>query len=125
MGYYSEVALCLTKETNQAMLEALEKENAEVQIEAKSLLGDAEKHEHEEAVLYYWAWIKWYSSYPCVGFIERFLANIDNEDETNLDYKLVHVGENIADINEEGDYYDNPFNICSVQTISYDVPVKN
>ncbi len=119
MGYYSEVALCLPIKAHKSMLEALEKENAEVQIEVKSLLGDAEKTEKEEATLYYWPWVKWYTSFLCVGFITRFLRTLDEEEEEDLQYRLLAVGESLEDNRDDGDFWETPFELDIVRNISF------
>ncbi len=120
MGYYSEVALCFPQKANTEFLVAISNQTPEIQSEINDLISNSEKYTRDKAFLYHWSWVKWYSSFPCVGFIEKFLETIDNADETDLEYRLVRVGEEVGDIVEEGDYYDNPFSACSTQGVSFD-----
>ncbi len=120
MGYYSEVALCIPNETYKTMMEHLAKENAETQVEVKSLLADAEKTEKDGAVMYYWSWVKWYSSYPCVGFITKFLESVESDElEEKLEYRLITIGESLDDNNDSGDFWETPFNLDIVRCISF------
>ncbi len=114
MGYYSEVGLCLNKAAHAAMLKKLAKQNKETKKEVKELLTYADKYiahakTEKESVLYHWEWVKWYSSYTEVKFIEEFLQTLGDDEEVELLYRFVRIGEDYDDIEFLGGYYDNPF----------------
>ncbi len=70
-------------------------------------------------MLYYWPWIKWYSSFPCVEFITRFLRSLDEEEEEELKYRLLTVGESLDDNRDDGDFWETPFELNIVRSISF------
>ncbi len=114
MGYYSEVGLCLNKAAHAAMLKKLARQNKETKKEVKELLAYADKYIahskiEEGSVLYHWEWVKWYNSYTEVKFVEEFLQTLGVDEEVELLYRFVRIGEEYDDIEFLGGYYDNPF----------------
>jgi hypothetical protein len=94
MGYRSDIAFELKKETNdlfQAIYAAKFPEDL-------SWLYDNIQQESEDGTLYCWECIKWYDSYPEVSFITKFISELDEND-----YRFVRIGEEHDD-NETGGY---------------------
>ncbi len=124
MGYYSEIGLCLNKEANAKMFAELEKQSPAVKSEVQELLNNAQKEvankdAENESYLYHWFWVKWYSNFPCVGFIEQFLGNLGDDEDSKLQYLLLNIGEHLDDVTERGNFYDNPFGLEIIRSINY------
>lgn len=122
MGYYSDVALALTK----AGVEALNKKLASIEYEISQpitqfLDGAIQTllDEQSEAKAWLWVGIKWYIDdpeyYPEVDFIGQFLKEIDEND-----YCFLRIGEDIDDIEERGAFYDNQFGMHIVRNIVFE-----
>ncbi len=114
MGYYSEIGLCLYKPAYDKMLVELELQSESTKAEVQDLLNSAEKRvanegTDDESRLYYWNWIKWYSHFEEVKFIEDLLASIGDDDNAEMQYRFVNIGEETEDISVHGSYYENPF----------------
>ncbi len=114
MGYYSEVGLCLNKASHDKMLACLKEQNEDIQSEIQELLLDAERYQahdkdNQETTLYHWSWLKWYTSYNEVKFMEDFLKSLTDDDDSPLQYRFVRIGEEYEDIEVHGSYYENPF----------------
>ncbi len=118
MGYRSEIGLCLTKEASFAFEEALfALKGSKVYDEIQEFLDDAEFRLHEEsgAVLYAWDWVKWYDhEFEDVIFIMKFINDLEHDD-----YLFIRVGESNDDTEEQGGFWENPFNMCLHRKISF------
>ncbi len=92
MGYRSDVGLCLTATGKKALDAALAElePDAETTRHLHELLNAATKREDETsgAVAWFWEWIKWYSEYEDVAFIDKVLESLDD-----ADYFFIRVGE--------------------------------
>ena len=109
MGYRSQVALELAKEEND-LFQALYAANFPEDL---SWLYDNVKSENEDGTLYCWDSVKWYDSYPEVGFIESFMDSIDYED-----YAFIRLGEESDDNEHRGD--GTLFGLCINRSIGWD-----
>lgn len=109
MGYRSDVALELTKETND-LFQALYTHEFPEDIE---FLSNNIQRETDEATLYYWSDVKWYDSYPEVGFIGNFISELCEDD-----YKFVRIGEEYDDSETGG--YSEEFNVYIERSISWE-----
>lgn len=69
MGYYSEVALCLTQKAyTRLQAKMAEIEDRVIKYEVENFLPTAEFSEAEEDVLFYWSNVKWYEDYRAIAF---------------------------------------------------------
>ena len=106
MGYRSDVAIALASEAVELLKEKL------------VLTKDADKrylfdHPDHHAIdndtgdeLFRWNQVKWYSDYPEVDFVTRFLHELDPSS-----YLFVRVSELYDDIELGGDYWTNAFGL--------------
>ena len=123
MGYRSEVGLCLAGPA-QAKLEAglLSLANGEGTVKASEAeaiqqlfkAADHRKDEADGATAYHWPSLKWYPEYPEVGFVENFMATLE-EDE----YLFIRLGESDDDIETRGLFWDNPFQMSLSRSIVF------
>lgn len=70
----------------------------------------------EKAVLFRWDWVKWYEhEYASVAKLMSCLDGIDaagDWDPESLEwYRFIRVGEDIADVELRGEWYNDPFEL--------------
>ena len=114
MGHYSDVALALSGKGSKCFEDLIESSPCKIDVE--QLLNDADKKlERDGCILYTWSSIKWYRIYPEIAFIQDMLGTQIPQD----DFYFIRIGESISDIDELGDFYDNPFSLCAVCELSF------
>ncbi len=121
MGYYSDVALCLTKVGAAQLATAIEArvgsspENF-ASSAIKDLIGGEPvcKDAATGAVAFFWSCIKWYADFEAVAFVENFMADLEYED-----YYFIRVGENHDDTEVSGGFWDNTLGMCLVRGIAF------
>ena len=118
MGYRSDVGLALSKvgaDSLQKKLSSLDKDS-ETFFKVTELLKYARKHmKHEEtgSELYLWDYLKWYDSYSEVRFIEDLMGELEDEE-----FLFLRIGEDMNDNEEKGSFWDNPFELSILRTIT-------
>ena len=136
MGYRLNIGLVLTKHGVEKIKEAIENvcinelmENslhatrANIIREAKSTLTSADityKDEETGSEVFYWEHVKWHPGSVRTTIIENVIDNLDSKN-----YLYIVIGEELKDINIEGSYYNNPFNMHLVRSINIEKPINN
>lgn len=122
MGYYSEAALCLTKNGISSFNSNLAKESEAVRKSVDSLFNYATKHGNDPDsgfVCWHWQSVKWYEYdpkyFPDIDFVERQMTILDEED-----YYFIRIGEDYEDTEVRGLAWDNPFGINLCREIAMD-----
>ena len=112
MGYYSDVALVLTREGDEKLRERL--------VAVPHLQDYFDKfckcHETDPetgAVLYFWESIKWYGE-DCKQ-IDNLIGDLDYDW-----YCFMRVGEDAGDCEARGNYYDDHFDLRIETRLQYD-----
>ena len=110
MGYYSDVALCLTKAGAAKLATAIEARVSSTPTDftcsaIKDLVGDepAYKDAATGAVAFCWNGMKWYAVFEEVAFVESFMADLEY-----AEYYFIRVGEDYDDIEVNGGFWGNP-----------------
>lgn len=108
MGYYSNVALCLTKngmDQLKTVLAEAEKNNPDNFAAIKILIGDEPSRTDERtgAVVFLWEGERWYNEFDEIAFVEEFMDNLPHED-----FLFIRLGEDYDDIETRGSYQGNP-----------------
>ena len=114
MGYRSDVGLALTKAGVDAMHRklahhSLGEESRKIIV---NFFNNADKHNREKSGEegWFWGYIKWYTDdpvyYPEVDFIEKLLAELDEED-----FRFIRIGEDYDDTDVRGTFWENPFDL--------------
>lgn len=110
MGYYSDVALCLTKAGAAQLATAIEARVGRSPTDfacsaIKDLVGGepACKDAATGAVAFCWSGMKWYADFEEVAFVENFMADLEY-----TEYYFIRVGEDYDDIEVIGGFWDNP-----------------
>jgi hypothetical protein len=65
--------------------------------------------------LYHGTWLKWYEDYPAPQAVASYLADLEPEE-----YLFIRLGEDSNDIEEEGEFWDNPFGLGWVRQIEFE-----
>lgn len=113
MGYYSDVVLVLSKKGAQALNKRIEE--ADMETGHTFQVDFADKYlSLENAVLYYWENIKWYTFFPEVRWLEDFIDSLDEKD-----FLFVRIGEEYDDTEQDGEYLDNPFCVSISRKITF------
>lgn len=120
MGYYSNVALCLTKNGMDQLKTALaeaEKNNPDNFAAIKILIGDEPSRTDEStgAVVFLWEGERWYNEFDEIAFVEEFMDNLPRED-----FLFIHLGEDYDDIETRGSYWCNPQRVRIAREIAAD-----
>jgi len=118
MGYRSDVGLALSKAGAEQLREELRalNKNSETFSETTAFLNATDKHLKHEATgaeLYLWSWLKWYEHYPDVRFMEDLMGKLESDD-----FLFLRIGEDMNDNEERGSFWDNPFELSILRTIT-------
>lgn len=119
MGYRSDVALALTKEGVEKLHVAIANVGQEILEELIELFTNPDKHLGDSetgAELWSWKDVKWYADYADVAFVENFIFN--EADPNN--YHFIRICEEWDDIEVEGDFLDNPFDLHLIRDIDFE-----
>ena len=120
MGYYSDVALCLTKNGMDQLKTALaeaEKNNHGNFAAIKMLIG-GEPNKIDEgsgSVVFLWEGEKWYDEFDEIAFVGEFMDNLPHEE-----FLFIRIGEDYDDIETHGSYQCNPQRVRITRKIAAD-----
>ena len=114
MGYYSDVTLILRADAAAKLQKAIA-DGSEDATEAKAFIDGADycRRAADGAVMYQWANVKWYSDFPEIGFIERFMQGMSAKG-----YYFIRIGEDYDDIEVSGAFDAEPFGVSLVRQVS-------
>ncbi|QTO39592.1 hypothetical protein [Desulfovibrio desulfuricans] len=120
MGYYSNVALCLTKNGMDQLKTALaeaEKNNPGNFAAIKMLIGGepSKIDEGSGSVVFLWEGEKWYDEFDEIAFVGEFMNNLPHED-----FLFIRIGEDYDDIETRGSYQGNPQRVRIAREIAAD-----
>mgnify|MGYP000550095937 CR=1 FL=1 len=119
MGYYSDVALCLTKngmgQLKSALVQA-ERNNPENFAAIKMLIaGEPSKiDEGSGSVVFLWEGEKWYDEFDEIAFVGEFMNNLPHED-----FLFIRLGEDYDDIETRGSFCGKPFGMYVERKIAF------
>lgn len=122
MGYYSDVALALTKDMADEFRKVAAEYDREHGIsDVVDFLKNADEHYVDEksgAECYFWKNEKWYTEiverqdFEGPFFVEEFI-----NDSSSDEFYFVRIGEGDNDVETLGSFWGNPFNIYAVSKI--------
>jgi len=117
MGYRSEVCIVMKKNVVDNLLVYMSEVDSETREQMQEILNDlADQHiVKNDAELYYWDCIKWYPEFKGVDAIQKLLENSNKED-----YLFLRLGEDVADTESSGDYWENPFDAHTERRIAFE-----
>ena len=122
MGYYSDVALCLTRTGAAQLATAIEAHVSNTTEDfassaIKELVGGEPAHKDVDsgAVAFFWSGMKWYADFEGVAFVESFMADLEY-----AEYYFIRAGEDYDDIEVNGGFGDNPLGMRFARGITFD-----
>ncbi len=109
MGYYSDVALCLTKNGMEQLKTALseaERNNHRNFAAIKMLIGGepSKIDEGSGSVVFLWEGEKWYEEFAEMTFVAKLMDSLPSED-----FLFSRIGEDYDDIETCGSFRGKPF----------------
>ncbi len=120
MGYYSDVALCLTingmDQLKTALAEA-ERNNPDNFAAIKMLIGGepSKIDEGSGSVAFLWEGEKWYEEFAEMAFVAKLMDCLPSED-----FLFIRLGEDYDDIETRGSYQGNPQRVRIAREIAAD-----
>ena len=119
MGYYSDVALCLTKNGMDQLKTALaeaEKNNPGNFAAIKMLIGGepSKIDEGSGSVVFLWEGEKWYDEFDEIAFVGKLMDNLPHED-----FLFIRLGEDYDDIETRGSFCGKPFGMYVERKIAF------
>lgn len=119
MGYYSDVALCLTKNGMDQLKTALaeaERSNPVDFAAIKMLIGGepSKIDESTGAVVFLWKGEKWYEEFAEMAFVAKLMDSLPSED-----FLFIRLGEDYDDIETRGSFCGKPFGMYVERKIAF------
>ena len=106
MGYYSQVALCVSEKVEIPEYLQTTMESIWFNLVSTS----------QGSRLYGCDCLKWYDSYQEIEYLERFMNSLNYED-----YLFIRIGEKFDDTEYRGGFFDNPFEFRVERRFCYNV----
>ena len=119
MGYYSDVALCLTKngmdQLKIALAEAERNNSANFAAIKMFIGGEPSKiDESTGAVVFLWKGEKWYEEFAEMAFVAKLMDSLPSED-----FLFIRIGEDYDDIETRGSFCGKPFGVYVERKIAF------
>lgn len=110
MGYYNDIAIATTAETEEKMNQLI------ASTEGEHLWNEANVSRHGNEIVRTWETVKWNDMREDVGIIENALNELWNNDEPVL---FLRVGEELGDVDDTRAYHPEMTTMLGVhQTIT-------
>ncbi|WP_297895718.1 hypothetical protein [uncultured Desulfovibrio sp.] len=119
MGYYSDVALCLTKngmDQLKTTLAEAERNNPDSFAAIKILIGGepSKIDEGSGSAVFLWEGEKWYAEFDEVVFVAKLTDSLPDQD-----FRLIRLGEGYDDIETRGSFCGKPFGMYVARKIAF------
>lgn len=120
MGYYSEAALVFTAKGAETMRSMIDEQQLGMALRTRNFLEesmhavDSESH----AEFFHWNSVKWYLMFEEITCINSVMEELDDED-----FLFIRIGEDFEDLEIQGRYWENPFNLDVVRTVEFSLPI--
>ena len=119
MGYYSDVALCLTKNGMDQLKTALaeaERNNPDSFAAIKMLIGGepSKIDEGSGSAVFLWEGEKWYAEFDEVAFVAKLTDSLPDQD-----FRFIRIGEDYDDIETRGSFCGKPFGMYVERKIAF------
>ena len=119
MGYYSDVALCLTKNGMEQLKTALseaERNNHRNFAAIKMLIGGepSKTDEGSGSAVFLWEGKKWYAEFDEVAFVAKLTDSLPDQD-----FRFIRLGEDYDDIETRGSFCGKPFGMYVERKIAF------
>lgn len=121
MGYYSEAALVFTAKGAETMRSMIDEQQLGMALRTRNFLEEANTHSIDSksfAEFFHWDSVKWYQMFEEIACINSVMEELDDED-----FLFIRIGENFEDLEIQGRYWENPFNLDVVRTVEFSLPI--
>ncbi len=121
MGYYSEAVLVFTAKGTETMRSMIDEQQLGMALRTRNFLEEANMHSIDSksrAEFFHWDSVKWYQMFEEIACINSVMEELDDED-----FLFIRIGEDFEDIEIQGRYWDNPFNLDVVRTVEFSLPI--
>ena len=121
MGYYSEAVLVFTAKGTETMRSMIDEQQLGMALRTRNFLEEANMHSIDSksrAEFFHWDSVKWYQMFEEIACINSVMEELDDED-----FLFIRIGEDFEDIEIQGRYWDNPFNLDVVRTVEFRLPI--
>ena len=122
MGYYSQVALAVSKEIMPQFLSVLAKEPEARALVFKQHETMVEDYNGDGTLFVVWSDIKWYENFPEINAINSFVEEceadmLDDVEHSSEHIRFVRIGESNDDAEEKG--YLHSCDIGVIRSLAY------
>lgn len=121
MGYYSEAALVFTAKGAETMRSMIDEQQLGMALRTRNFLEEANTHSidsESRAEFFHWDSVKWYLMFEEIACINSVMEELDDED-----FLFIRIGEDFEDLEIQGSYWENPFNLDVVRTVEFSLPI--
>lgn len=120
MGYYSEVALVFTAKGAETMRSMVNEQQPGMALRTRNFLEEAMYAVDSESLaeFFHWDSVKWYLMFEEIACINSVMEELDDED-----FLFIRIGEDFEDLEIQGRYWENPFNLDVVRTVEFSLPI--
>lgn len=120
MGYYSETALVFTAKGAETMRSMIDEQQLGMALRTRNFLEEAmyAVDSKSRAEFFHWDSIKWYQMFEEIACINSVMEELDDED-----FLFIRIGEDFEDLEIQGRYWENPFNLDVVRTVEFSLPI--
>ncbi len=113
MGYRSEVKIAMKLSDYEEMMARLDYYTNKEEIECFMSMSEVRNviSEGQKVVIIHWDWVKWYTEYKEVQYIEEYLGELS----ANLKpYKFVRIGEESTDVEVSDSWGEDGDDCCDI-----------
>ncbi len=120
MGYRSQVALALKAKHIKSFLEKVvfHPDSKKLFDNWCQISTEFEDRDDENGILFHWHSIKWYETYDSVSNVMKFICDLPGDDP-QADFYFLRIGEDLTDVELEGLWWVNPFEISLDRSIHF------
>lgn len=120
MGYYSEAALVFTAKGAETMRSMIGEQQLGMALRTRNFLEESMHAVDSEsrAEFFHWDSVKWYLVFEEIACINSVMEELDDED-----FLFIRIGEDFEDLEIQGSYWENPFNLDVVRTVEFSLPI--
>ena len=116
MGYYSEAVLVFTAKGTETMRSMIDEQQLGMALRTRNFLEEANMHSIDsKSRAGFSHWLQMFEEIACINSV---MEELDDED-----FLFIRIGEDFEDIEIQGRYWDNPFNLDVVRTVEFSLPI--
>jgi len=120
MGYRSDVAIAIHKDLQGEFLTFLNTTELMAHI-----FGDMSDFEFDKDYqcdghwLFTCSSVKWYTDYKDIGMFEKFFDAMDEDDDHQVKYRFIRIGEESEDVEHRGYWHDSEIYVSREIQVGY------